>query len=170
MLRELLAESSEEDVRAYGSSTTAILADLGIKKHSNEEIAVLQSVLTQLSGLYAVMPSKMQGSFLEMNSQFDIDPEFNMMNEMSSDMDKKNYYAPKKFAVMTEDDAVTAPAEDAPVDDAPAAPTDEELDQQEADMSDDRATYGEGYVDYESDVTERAGKHLYYFDLLFTHF
>ena len=108
-----------------------------------------------------------------MNSQFDIDPEFNMMNEMSSDMDKKNYYAPKKFAVMTEDDAVTAPAEDAeeaPVDDAPAAPTDEELDQQEADMSDDRATYGEGYVDYESDVTERAGKHLYYFDLLFTHF
>ena len=86
MLRELLAESSEEDVRSYGDSTNAILADLGIKKHSNEEIAVLQSVLTQLSGLYAVMPSKMQGSFLEMNSQFDIDPEFNMMNELSSDM------------------------------------------------------------------------------------
>ena len=86
MLRELLAESSEEDVRAYGDSTKAILADLGIKKHSNEEIAVLQSVLTSLSGLYSVMPSEMQGSFLEMNSQFDIDPEFNMMNEMSSDM------------------------------------------------------------------------------------
>ncbi len=46
MLRELLAESSEEDVRAHGS-TQAILADLGIKKHSNEEIAVLQSVLTE---------------------------------------------------------------------------------------------------------------------------
>ena len=87
MLRDLLAESSEEDVRAYGASTNAILADLGIKKHSNEEIAVLQSVLNQLSGLYAVMPSKMQGSFLEMNSQFDIDPEFNMMNELSSDME-----------------------------------------------------------------------------------
>ena len=56
MLRQLLAESSEEDVRAYGDSTNAILADLGIKKHSNEEIAVLQSVLNQLSGLYAVMP------------------------------------------------------------------------------------------------------------------
>ena len=42
MLRELLAESSEEDVRAYGTdSGAAILADLGIKKHSNEEIAVL---------------------------------------------------------------------------------------------------------------------------------
>ena len=59
MLRELLAESSEEDVMAYGNSpqTQAILADLGIKKHSNEEIAVLQSVLNQLSGLYAVMPT-----------------------------------------------------------------------------------------------------------------
>lgn len=86
MLRELLAESSEQDVRAYGDSTKAILADLGIKKHSNEEIAVLQSVINQLSGLYAVMPTQMQGSFLEMNSKFDMDPEFNMMNEMSSDM------------------------------------------------------------------------------------
>jgi len=57
MLRDLLAESSEGDVRAYGDSTQAILADLGIKKHSNEEIAVLQSVLNQLSGLYAVMPT-----------------------------------------------------------------------------------------------------------------
>lgn len=57
MLRELLAESSEEDVRAHGDSTQAILADLGIKKHSNEEIAVLQSVINQLSGLYAVMPT-----------------------------------------------------------------------------------------------------------------
>ena len=56
MLRDLLAESSEEDVRSYGGNTQAILADLGIKKHSNEEIAVLQSVLNQLSGLYAVMP------------------------------------------------------------------------------------------------------------------
>ena len=86
MLRELLADSTEEEVLSYGDSTTAILADLGIKKHSNEEIAVLQSVLNSLSGLYAVMPSKMQGSFLEMNSQFDMDPEFNMMNEVSSDM------------------------------------------------------------------------------------
>ncbi len=34
-----------------------------------------------------------------MNSKFDIDPEFNMMNEMSADMSQKNYYAPKKFAV-----------------------------------------------------------------------
>ena len=68
MLRDLLAESSEDDVRAYGASTNAILADLGIKKHSNEEIAVLQSVLNQLSGLYAVMPNKVQKSFLEMNA------------------------------------------------------------------------------------------------------
>ena len=67
MLRELLAESSEEDVRAHGA-TGAILADLGIKKHSNEEVAVLQSVLNQLSGLYAVMPNKVQKSFLEMNA------------------------------------------------------------------------------------------------------
>lgn len=86
MLRDLLAESSESDVRKYGDSSAAILADLGIKKHSNEEVAVLQSVLNQLSGLYAVMPNKVQKSFLEMNSQFDMDPEFNMMNELSSDM------------------------------------------------------------------------------------
>jgi len=141
MLRDLLAESSEEDVRAYGDSTTAILADLGIKKHSNEEIAVLQSVLNQLSGLYAVMPSNMQGSFLEMNSQFDIDPEFNMMNEMSTDMSQKNYYAPKKFAVSTQDD--------------PVAPTEEALDAEEDALEGVRDTYGEGYVDYESDVAAR---------------
>ena len=146
MLRDLLAESSEDDVRAYGSSNSVLLADLGIKKHSNEEIAVLQSVLNQLSGLYSVMPSNMQGSFLEMNSQFDIDPEFNMMNEVSSDMDKKAYFAPKKFAVMTEDDA-------APL------PDDEALDAEEAELADDRQTYGEGYVDYESTVSERTGKH-----------
>ena len=42
MLRDLLADSSEADVRGYGTdSGAAILADLGIKKHSNEEIAVL---------------------------------------------------------------------------------------------------------------------------------
>ena len=142
MLRELLAESSEEDVRAYGDSTQAILADLGIKKHSNEEIAVLQSVINQLSGLYAVMPTQMQGSFLEMNSQFDIDPEFNMMNEMSSDMQKKNYYAPKKFVVQ----------------DGEETPTDEQLDAVEAGLETDREGYGDGYVDYESDTTERTGK------------
>ena len=34
-----------------------------------------------------------------MNAKFDVDPEFNMMNEMSSDMQNKNYYAPKKFVV-----------------------------------------------------------------------
>lgn len=139
MLRDLLAESTEDDVRAYAPTTNAILADLGIKKHSNEEIAVLQSVLAQLSGLYAVMPSNMQGSFLEMNSQFDIDPEFNMMNEVSTDMEKKAYYAPKKFAVMTEEEL----------------PSDEQLDAEEADLADDRQTYGEGYVDYESTVSER---------------
>ena len=60
MLRELLAESTEEDVRAYGpGGESAILADLGIKKHSNEEIAVLKSVYNQLSGLFAVMPKGM---------------------------------------------------------------------------------------------------------------
>ena len=152
MLRDLLAESSEEDVRAYGDSTTAILADLGIKKHSNEEIAVLQSVLNQLSGLYAVMPSNMQGSFLEMNSQFDIDPEFNMMNEMSTDMSQKNYYAPKKFAVSTQDD--------------PVAPTEEALDAEEDALEGVRDTYGEGYVDYESDVAARTGKHYSPFSFL----
>jgi len=147
MLRDLLAESSESEVRSYGDSTTAILADLGIKKHSNEEIAVLQSVLTQLSGLYAVMPTKMQGSFLEMGSQFDIDPEFNMMNEMSSDMEKENYYAPKKFAVMSEMQADPAAAA--------ATPTDEQLDAVETGLKEDRTTYGEGYVDYESTTNER---------------
>ena len=145
MLRELLAESSEEDVRSYGGNTQAILADLGIKKHSNEEIAVLQSVLNQLSGLYAVMPKNMQGSFLEMNSQFDIDPEFNMMNEMSSDMESKNYYAPKKFAV-TGPEPKTNEEKDA------------ELDAIEAGLEGQRETYGEGFVDYESDVASRTGK------------
>ena len=87
----------------------------------------------------------MQGSFLEMNSQFDIDPEFNMMNEMSSEMSKKSYYAPKKFAVQGADPTVEE--------------QDAALDAQEAELEADRGTYGEGYVDYESDVTERTGKH-----------
>ena len=77
-----------------------------------------------------------------MNSKFDIDPEFNMMNELSGDMKQKNYYAPKKFAV-------TQARED--------APTDEQLDAIEEELEDDRDGYGEGYVDYESDVAERTG-------------
>ena len=81
-----------------------------------------------------------------MNSQFDIDPEFNMMNEMSSDMESKNYYAPKKFAVTSESEPETVEAKDA------------ELDAQEAALEGQRETYGEGYVDYESDVKERTGK------------
>ena len=40
MLREILAESTEADVLAH-SNTQAILADLGIKKHSKEEMATL---------------------------------------------------------------------------------------------------------------------------------
>ena len=59
MLKEILSESSEEDVLAYAPGQAAILADLGIKKHSDEEIAVLKSVVNQLSGLFAVMPKKM---------------------------------------------------------------------------------------------------------------
>ena len=77
-----------------------------------------------------------------MNSQFDIDPEFNMMNEVSSDMEKKNYYAPKKFAVQGED----------------GLPTDEELDAVEDQLESERDSYDEGFVDYESDVQERTGK------------
>ena len=57
MLRDLIAESSEEDVRARGNQ--AILADLGINRHSDEEMAVLQSVINQLSGLFAIMPTEM---------------------------------------------------------------------------------------------------------------
>merc|ERR1712203_1215727 len=64
-------------------------------------------------------------------------------NEMSSDMSAKNYYAPKKFAV-----------QDAVVEAAPL-PTDEELDAEEAEVMEDRPTYGEGFVDYESDVDAR---------------
>ena len=83
-----------------------------------------------------------------MNSQFDIDPEFNMMNEMSSDMSAKNYYAPKKFVV---EDAEEAPA-----------PTDEQLDAVEAGLESDREGYGDGYVDYESDTTERTGTFTFF--------
>ena len=45
MLRDLLAESSEDDVMAYSDGQAAILADLGIKKHSDEELNVLKSVI-----------------------------------------------------------------------------------------------------------------------------
>jgi hypothetical protein len=73
-----------------------------------------------------------------------MDPEFNMMNEMSSDMQKKNYYAPKKFVV----------------EDAETAPTDEQLDAVEAGLETDREGYGDGYVDYESDTTERTADQI----------
>jgi len=42
--------------------------------------------LNNLSGLYAIMPTAVQTSFLEVSAKFDIDPEFNMMNEMTADM------------------------------------------------------------------------------------
>ena len=59
MLRDLLADSSEADVRGYSAGQAAILADLGIKKHSNEELATLKTIVNQLSGLFAVMPKGM---------------------------------------------------------------------------------------------------------------
>lgn len=65
-------------------------------------------------------------------------------------MQQKNYYAPKKFAVTDAPDATDA------------APTDEELDKEEAGLSDDRKGYGDGYVDYESTVSERTGMIFYF--------
>ena len=40
MLREILAETSEDELLGEGTNAK-ILADFGIKKHSNEEVAVL---------------------------------------------------------------------------------------------------------------------------------
>ena len=37
--------------------------------------------------MYAIMPNQIQTSFIEMGSKFDIDPEFNMMNVLSSEME-----------------------------------------------------------------------------------
>ena len=45
MLKEILEESSEDDVLGYAPGQAKILADLGIKKHSDEEVAVLKSVV-----------------------------------------------------------------------------------------------------------------------------
>jgi len=81
-----------------------------------------------------------------------------MMNEMSSDMQQKNYYAPKKFAVTSEDGATDA------------APTDKELDAEEAGLTDDRKGYGDGYVDYESTVSERTGIYIIPLNLILTIF
>ncbi len=48
------------------------------------------------------MPTGVQTSFLELNAKFDIDPEFNMMNEMTADMQSETYFAPKQFALVEE--------------------------------------------------------------------
>ena len=59
------------------------------------------------------MPTGVQHSFLELNAKFDIDPEFNMMNEMTADIQSETYFAPKQYALVEEE---------ASQDDGPAGP------------------------------------------------
>ena len=51
------------------------------------------------------MPTGVQTSFLEVSAKFDIDPEFNMMNEMTADMQAETYFAPKQFALIEDQQA-----------------------------------------------------------------
>jgi len=62
--------------------TTSILADLGVNiKHSKHDTMVLAEVYDKLASLYSLMPNKIQNSFVELSSKFDIDPDFNMLND-----------------------------------------------------------------------------------------
>ncbi len=62
------------------------------------------------------MPTGVQTSFLELNAKFDIDPEFNMMNEMTADMQSETYFAPKQFALVEEKEGPPPPGGESDLD------------------------------------------------------
>jgi len=66
VLRQIIAETTEEDLTQ--TTTATLMADLGIKRHSNEELAVLKGVVDNLSTMFAIMPTNIQSSFVEMSS------------------------------------------------------------------------------------------------------
>ncbi len=63
-----------------------------------EQTAMLLQVYGSFSKLFNVMPSNLQSSFLELGAKFDIDDDFNMLNEKA--IEAKTYYAPDKFALL----------------------------------------------------------------------
>ncbi len=64
----------------------------------DEKSAMLIEIYGSFSKLFNVMPSHLQNSFLEMSTEFDIDDDFNMLNE--KEIEAKSYYAPDKFALL----------------------------------------------------------------------
>ena len=84
------------------------------------------------------MPTKLQSSFIELGAAFDIDPDFNMLNDVN--IAEKSYYAPEKFVVLDE-----------------VAIEQEALDAEEAELEGLRDDYDEGFEDFEDDTAERTG-------------
>ena len=79
VLREILVGMEEEDI-------------------VGDQSAMLLEVYGSFSKLFNVMPNDLQNSFLEMSTEFDIDDDFNMLNE--KEIEAKSYYAPDKFALL----------------------------------------------------------------------
>ncbi len=63
-----------------------------------EQTEMLLQVYGSFSKLFSVMPNNLQNSFLELGTKFDIDDDFNMLNEKA--IEAKTYYAPDKFALL----------------------------------------------------------------------
>jgi len=92
-------------------------------------LITLKKVYGRLSSLANVMPADLQQSYLEIGAKYDIDSEFNMLNDIAK-LGEKEYYAPKKFAVLKQaDDEID----------------EEALDDQEEELESERA----GYEDYD---------------------
>jgi hypothetical protein len=102
ILRDILENDQKEvEKRAKAFKTTPqILSQLGIHQRGLNRQQRLEKVLKGLTSLFSVMPKKMQTSFLEMQSKFDIDPDFDMLKHVSTSViQDKKFFAPKKFAV-----------------------------------------------------------------------
>ncbi len=79
VLREILVGMEEDDI-------------------VGEQSAMLIQVYGSFSKLFNIMPGHLQNSFLEISTNFDIDEDFNMLNE--KEIEAKTYYAPDKFALL----------------------------------------------------------------------
>ena len=58
----------------------------------------MKTVYNDLSSLFVVMPPAIQQSYLEIGSKYNIEGDFDMLNDIAK-LGDKSYYAPEKFAV-----------------------------------------------------------------------
>jgi len=125
----------KEIIENMGDTTTELVEDARRGSESGSGSQLVQ-VYNNLAGMFHLMPPNLKESFLQIGAQFDIDPDFSMLKE--TNIDSKEYYAPKKFVLIDE-----------------AMAEEEMLSAEEEALAREREGYEEGYEDFVDDTSAR---------------